>query len=127
MCSPPRVTTVRLQYRQSFYDFNGIFAPINQKRVSLQLQGGIGAARTSFSINQSGCVGTAVCTSQNQPVGSATHFQIHAGVGVSLFVTEHIFIRPQFDIHYVPNLTDQFGGNFVPAGTVWIGYNFGDR
>ena len=116
-----------LQYRESFYDFNGIYSPVNTKRVSLQLQAGIGAARTSFSINQSGCVGTAVCTNENEPVGNSTHFQVHAGIGVSLFVTDHIFIRPQFDIHYVPSLTDQFKSNFVPAGTVWIGYNFGDR
>src|SRR5438477_1304771 len=26
-----------LQYRQMFYDFNGIYAPINEKRVALQL------------------------------------------------------------------------------------------
>jgi hypothetical protein len=116
-----------LQYRESFYDFNGIYSPINTKRVSLQLLAGIGAARTSFSINQSGCVGTAVCTSENEPVGNETHFQVHAGVGLSLFVTDHIFIRPQFDIHYVPSLTQQFNSNLVTAGMVWVGYNFGDR
>ena len=116
-----------LQYRQTFYDFNGIYAPINQKRAVLQLQGGIGGARTSFSFTQNACVGTAVCSSQNQPVGSSSHFQVHVGVGVQVFVTEHIFIRPQFDLHYVPGLTQQFGSNLVPAGTVWLGYNFGDR
>jgi hypothetical protein len=60
-------------------------------------------------------------------VGNSTHFQIHVGVGVSLFVTEHIFVRPQFDYHYVPSLTNQFGSNSVPSATVWVGYNFGDR
>ena len=30
-----------LQYRQTFYDVNGIYAPINQKRLAVQLQGGI--------------------------------------------------------------------------------------
>jgi hypothetical protein len=116
-----------LQYRESFYDFNGIFAPVNTKRVTLELQGGIGAARTSFSINESGCVGTAVCTSEVEPVGNSTHFQVHVGAGVSLFVTDHIFIRPQFDFHYVPGLTNQFNSNAVPEATVWVGYNFGDR
>jgi hypothetical protein len=60
-------------------------------------------------------------------VGSSGHFQVHVGVGVQLYVTEHIFIRPQFDLHYVPGFTQQFGSNLVPAGMVWLGYSFGDR
>jgi hypothetical protein len=116
-----------LQYRQTFYDFNGIFAPINQKRAQLQLQGGIGGAKTSFSFTSTGCVGTAVCTTQSEPVGNTSHFQLHVGVGIQLFLTEHIFVRPQFDLHYIPNFTDQFGRNAVPAGTVWVGYSWGDR
>lgn len=116
-----------LQSRQSFYDVNGIYAPINRKRVVLQLLGGIGGARTSFSYSQSSCVGTAVCSTQSQPVGNANHFAIHTGVGVQIFLTEHIFVRPQFDYHYVPGLTDQFGSNSVPGGSIWVGYNFGER
>jgi hypothetical protein len=116
-----------LQYRQTFFDVNGVLAPVNTKRAQLQLQAGIGVAHTSFTINQSGCVGTVVCSYQNLPVGTSNHFQIHAGVGISLFVTEHVFIRPQFDIHYVPGFTDQFGSNLAPGGSIWLGYNFGDR
>ena len=89
--------------------------------------GGIGDARTSFSFTQSGCVGTAVCTSQTEPVGAANHFDVHVGVGVQIFLTSHIFIRPQFDYHYVPGLTNQFSSNSVPGGTIWVGYNFGER
>ena len=117
-----------LNYRQTFYDFNGVYAPVNTKRVTLQLEGGVGGAKTGFSITSSQCVGSA-CVSQAQPVVNSNHFQVHAGVGLSLFVTDHVFIRPAFDIHYVPNLTTQpgFGSNLVSEGTVWIGYNFGDR
>jgi hypothetical protein len=116
-----------LQYRQTFYDINGIYAPVNQKRFELQLLGGIGGARTSFSFTQTGCVGVAVCTTQTQPVGNASHFQVHAGVGLQLFLTDHIFVRPQFDYRYVPNFTQQFASNSVPAATVWVGYSFGER
>ncbi len=116
-----------LKYRQSFYDVNGIFAPINRKKVVLQLLGGLGAARTGFSLSQSSCVGTAVCSSQTVPVGNSNHFAIHTGVGVQIFLTEHIFVRPQFDFHYVPGFTDQFGSNAVPGGSIWVGYNFGER
>jgi hypothetical protein len=116
-----------LEYRQAFYDVKGIYAPINRKRAVLQLMGGMGEARTSFSFNQSGCIGTAVCSSQNQPVGAANHFDVNFSAGVQIFVTEHIFIRPQFDFHYVPGLTNQFGSDTVPGGSVWVGYNFGER
>jgi hypothetical protein len=116
-----------LQFREILYDFNGIYAPVNQKKAILKIEGGIGGAKTSFSYTQSSCVGTAVCSTQSQPVGSSNHFQVHAGVGVQIFLTEHVFIRPQFDFHYVPGLTDQFGSNMVPAATVWLGYSLGDR
>ena len=116
-----------MQYRQMFYDFDGIFAPLSSKRVSLRVEGGIGGANTSFSYSQTACVGTAVCSNSAQPIGSASHFQVHAGVGIQFNVTEHVFIRPQFDYHYVPNLTQQFGSNSVPEGTIFIGYNFGEK
>jgi outer membrane protein with beta-barrel domain len=116
-----------LQYRQTFYDFNGIYAPVNEKRVQLKLMGGIGGAKTGFAFNSNTCVGTAVCSNEVEPVGNANHFQVHAGVGVELFVTDHIFIRPQFDLHYVPGFTDQFNSTAVPQGMVWVGYSWGDR
>jgi hypothetical protein len=89
--------------------------------------GGIGEARTSFSFNQSGCIGTAVCTTQNEPVGAANHFDVNFSAGVQIFITEHIFVRPQFDFHYVPGLTNQFSSDAVPGGSIWVGYNFGER
>jgi hypothetical protein len=116
-----------LDYRETFYDFNGIFAPVNRSRVQVQVQGGIGGARTGFSLTQNQCVGIAVCSLLTQPVGNASHFQLHTGVGVQVYVTQHLFIRPQIDLHYIPNFTDQFGRNSVPEGTVWVGYSFGDR
>jgi opacity protein-like surface antigen len=116
-----------LEFRQSFTDFDGIYAPISNKRAELRLLGGVGFARTSFSISQSGCVGTAVCSTSVEPIGSANHFDMNVGIGVQIYLTSHIFIRPQFDFHYVPNLTQQFGRDYVPEGTIWLGYNFGER
>lgn len=125
--TPARSNYGPLQYRQLFYDFNAIYAPISTKRVALQLQGGIGGARTSFAVSESGCVGTAVCSTEVEPVGNASHFQVHVGVGVQIYLTEHIFIRPQFDYHYVNGFTNQFGSDSVPEGMVWIGYSFGEH
>jgi hypothetical protein len=114
-----------LQFRQLFYDFNGIVAPVNKKHFALKLMGGIGGARTSFSFDQSSCVGTAVCQTSTISLGSSSHFQLHAGVGVDIYLTERLFIRPQFDLRYIPNFTDQFGRNTVPGGMIWIGFGKG--
>jgi hypothetical protein len=124
---PSRETYGPLSSRQTFYDVNGIYAPITTKRASLQLEGGIGGARTSFAYTQSGCVGTAVCSTSTEPVGNANHFDVHVGVGVQIFLTEHIFIKPEYDFHYVAGLTNQFGSDAVQEGMVWVGYSFGER
>ncbi len=116
-----------LTYRQTFYDFNAIYAPINEKRVSLKIEGGAGGAKTSFYLPQSSCVGSAVCVNETELIGDSNHFAIHAAAGVQIYVTEHVFIRPQFDYRYVPGFTDQFGSTSVLGGSVWIGYSFGDR
>ena len=124
---PKKQDYAGLQSRQIFYDVDGVYAPVNQKKVMVRLEGGIGGATTSFSITQSSCVGTAVCQTQSQSYGSAKHFQVHAGAGVQIYVNEHIFIRPQFDLHYVPNFTNQFGSSMAPSAMVFIGYSLGDR
>jgi hypothetical protein len=115
-----------MQYRQLFYTFNGIYAPINRKRLQLRLEGGIGGAHSGFSYTQTACVGTAVCQTQATPIGASSHFQIHVGAGVQFYVKPHIFIRPQIDFRYVPGFTNQFGSDQVIGGTVWVGYNFGE-
>ena len=116
-----------LRLRQMFYDVDAIYAPVNQKKFMLRLMGGVGAASSRFSISSSSCVGTAVCQHQTQSYANSNHFQVHAGVGVQVYLKEHIFLRPQFDLHYVPSFTDQFGSNVAPGFTVWLGYSMGDR
>ena len=116
-----------LKSRQSFIDVNGIYEPLITKRAIVQLQAGLGSAKTSFTIAQNACVGTAVCTNQVASLGSANHFQLHFGAGLQIALTDRFFVRPQFDLHYVPNFTDQFGSNWVPAATVAVGYHFGEH
>jgi opacity protein-like surface antigen len=124
---PARETYGPLTSRQTFYDANAIWAPYATKRASLFVEGGIGGARTSFSITESGCVGTAVCSSSTEPVGDANHFQVHFGVGAQIFVTDHIFLKPEYDFRYVPGLDNQFNSNSVSEAMLWIGYSFGER
>ena len=70
-----------LSYRQTFIDVNGLYEPVRTKRAVLQLQAGVGTARTGFSYTATSCVGTAVCSTQSQAVGTTSHFQLHLGRG----------------------------------------------
>lgn len=111
-----------LKVRPAFYDFNAVFQPTSgDKRVVPVLEGGIGGAKLSFYVSQqAGSIFT-----QSQYFTSSNHFQVHAALGVKLYVSTSVFIKPQVDLHYVPHLTDQYGRNTVPQVTISIGYSFG--
>jgi Outer membrane protein beta-barrel domain len=116
--SPP----VPVKVRPAFYDFNAVYQPgSGDKRIVPVLEGGIGGAKLSFYATQA--AGSAFSSSQF--FLSSNHFQLHGAVGVKLYFKSDIFLKPQFDIHYVPNLTNQYGRNFVPRFTISIGYSFG--
>lgn len=119
------LNTLAVQSRMTLFDVNGIFQPVNTKKVALKLEGGIGGANLKFYESGSS---SSVLGSQNmsQFLSSANHFQVHGGVGVQIYLTDHIYIRPEFDVHYVHNLT-QFGSNVVTSEMVWLGYSWGDR
>lgn len=116
-----------VQYRQHFIDFNGIYAPVNNKKFVLKLIPGIGDAKTSISISETSCLTSSTCAHEVEPFASENHFDIHAGVAVQVFVNDHFYIQPEFDYHYVPNLNQQFNSNSVFGGMVRVGYNWGDR
>jgi hypothetical protein len=123
---PTRGNYGPLQYRQLFYDFGGLYAPINRKKLQLRIEGGIGGAHSGFIYVQTSCIGMAVCTSQSVSAGSSSHFQVHVGPSVQIYVKDHFFVRPEFDFREVPGFTNQFGTNHVLGGTIWVGYNFGE-
>lgn len=117
---------ILLKSRVTFYDFNGIYQPVNSEKTVVQLLGGVGGVNTRFY--SAAAAGSLIGNSAyaNYPISSANHFQVHGGVGVQLYVSGNFFIRPQFDIHYVPNFI-QFGRNLVTSETVWVGYSLGER
>jgi hypothetical protein len=123
-----------IQYRELFYDFDYLYAPINRKNLQLRFEGGVGGAHFGTSYTETACVGSAVCQSETVSVGSSSHFQVHVGAGVQFYVKDHFFIRPQFDFREVPGLSGtygsssvyQYGTNQVLGFTVWVGYNFGE-
>jgi hypothetical protein len=115
-----------LNSRMILYDFDGIFQPMKGKKAAIQLRGGIGGANLRFYENQNTTDALAGATNFNQFFESANHFQVHGGVGVQFYLTDHFFIRPEFNVHYVANL-GQFGRNLITQETVWIGYSFGGQ
>jgi hypothetical protein len=119
------LTSEAVQSRMTLFDINGIYEPVNTKKVVLKLEGGIGVANLKFyeSGSSSSVLGS---QSQSQYFQSSNHFQVHGGIGVQIYLTDHVFIRPQFDVHYVNNLTE-FGSKIVTQEMVWLGYSWGDR
>jgi hypothetical protein len=113
------------QSKTTFYDFNGIYQPWKTERAQLQLIGGFGGANVKFYNNQSssGLLGN---SNYSTYLSSSNHINLHAGVAVQIYLTDHFYVRPQFDMHYVPNL-QQFGSNIVTEEMVWVGYTIGER
>jgi Outer membrane protein beta-barrel domain len=124
----PYLPAAGLNARPAFYDFNAVYQPFPAgKRIVPELLGGIGGARVSLYFSQQICATSTVCTTQSAFFASANHFQLHGGLGVKLYVKPNLFIKPQFDAHWVHNLSQQFGRDFVPQYTVSVGYTFGQH
>ena len=115
-----------IQSRITFYDFNGIVRPIRTKRAALQFEGGFGGTNQRFydNVSSSSTVGN---SNSSQFFSSANHFQLHAAVAAPIYFKHDIFIRPQFDIHYVPNLDQQYNNTVVTQAMIWLGYTFGGK
>ena len=109
-------------YRPIFYDFNGVYTPtLGSDRVMAEFQGGLGGVNLTFYGGQEYCdYYTGQCSNY---VGSINRFALHAAVGLRIYVLENIFLRPQFDYRWVPNLNEQFKRNSVLGYTLAIGYS----
>jgi hypothetical protein len=109
-----------LQYRASFYSFDGIFRPEwkRTKRFESEFRAGIGGARLRYSFDtQDSCDRVPGCP-------DSTHFQVHLAAAGRIYLKDHVFVRPAVDVHYV-NHFSEFGSNWVPQYSVGIGYGFG--
>lgn len=114
------------QERTTFYDFNGIYEPINHEKWTLQLIGGFGGANTKIYENTSSSGSLLGGSNTSEYAGSSNHLNLHGGVGLQFYLNDHFYLRPQFDVHYVPGF-NQFGTKLVTQEMVWIGYTIGDR
>ena len=118
-----------LGYRPTFYDFNAVYKPFaghSHGRIQPIIQAGLGGMNLRFYQTQSACDVFAGCASSTAYVESSNHFQVHMAAGLRLYATNHLFIQPQVDAHYVNNLF-QFGSDWVPEYGASIGWSFGER
>lgn len=123
----PFFPLVGLNVRPEFYDFNAVYEPVTgERKIVPVLEGGIGGTRLSLYLAQSGC-SNSICLNPSQAAATSNHFQVHGAVGVKIYVRSDLFIKPQIDLHFSPNLNQQYSSDFVPQYTISIGYTFGQR
>ena len=123
----PFFPLVGLNVRPEFYDFNAVYEPVTgERRIVPVLEGGIGGTKLSLYAAQSSC-SNSICLNPSQAIGTSNHFQLHGAVGVKLYVRSDLFIKPQIDLHWSPNLNQQYSSDFVPQYTISIGYTFGQH
>jgi hypothetical protein len=114
-----------LNYRPYFYNFDAIVQPGKTKRFVPELRGGLGGVNIRYSYTSTNCDAFAGCSSSNQYLESAHHFQVHMEAAARYYVTSHVFLRPAVEAHWVNNFS-QFGSNWVPQYSMGIGYSFGN-
>ena len=115
-----------LNYRPTFYDFYGIWEPIRGKRIVPQFEAGLGGANIKFYYPASYSDVLVGSSNSSTYIESSNHFQAHFGLGINLYATQHIFLRPAVDVHWVNNFF-QFGSSWVPEYSMSVGYRFGDH
>lgn len=109
-----------IPYRPILYSFDAIFrlARLTTKRLAPELRAGIGGARLRYvPVDDQSCAQVRGCP-------ASTHFQEHMAVGARWYLTDHLFLRPAFDLHHVHNLFE-FGSDWVPRYSIAIGYSVG--
>ena len=113
-----------LNYRPFFYNFDAVVQPGKTKHFVPEVRAGLGGVNVRYSLSQSQCDPFGGCNTSNQYLESAHHFQVHMGLAARYYVTNHVFLRPAVEAHWVNNFS-QFGSNWVPQYSMGIGYSFG--
>jgi hypothetical protein len=113
-----------LLYRPLFYNFDGVWEPVSTKRLEPEIHVGLGGMHLGYSLNNTLCDQFAGCSTFNQGVETSNHFQVHMAAAARFYVTDHVFVRPAVDGHWVNNLF-QFAHNWLPEYSIGVGYSFG--
>ena len=107
-----------------FYDLDGVWQPMKTKHFEPEIHAGLGGMKLAYSYSQTACNPLSGCSTSSQSVTSSSHFQLHFSAAARFYLTDHVFLRPAVDGHYVANLF-QYGSNVVPEYSLGLGYSFG--
>jgi hypothetical protein len=119
---PSQADYAGIQYRPSFYSFDALYRPSkgSSKKLETEWRAGVGGLRLHFfPEDDASCAQIPACPSSH-------HFQLHLAAAARWYFTDHLFLRPAVDVHYVPHLSE-FNSNWVPEYSVGIGYSLGRR
>ena len=106
-------------FRPILYDFNAMYAPKLGKRARLELVAGLGGISSRFYNDYYTC-DYYTCTNYSD----SNHFMGDVGAGVRLYVTEHVFLRPEFRTYFIKDAWEYSSNHATRAG-VTLGYSFG--
>jgi hypothetical protein len=121
-----RAAYTGLNYRPYFYNFDAIYEPGKTKHFEPEIRAGLGGVDVSYGYSSTACDALVGCSTSNQYLESAHHFQVHMELAARYYMTNHIFLRPSVEAHWVDNFS-QFGSNWVPQYSMGVGYSFGSR
>ncbi len=116
---PSQADYAGIPYRPTFYTFDALFRlQETSKKIVPEFRAGIGGARlTFFPSDDLSCAQVPGCPASH-------HFQEHLGASFRWYLSDHLFLRPAFDLNHVQNLFE-FGHGWVPRYSVSVGYSLG--
>jgi hypothetical protein len=120
-----RAAYAGLNYRPFFYNFDAVYEPVKTKRVVPEIRVGLGGVNLGYSYSSTACDQFAGCATSNQSVESSHHFQVDMQAAARIYLTNHLFLRPAVEAHFVNNFF-QFGSDWVPSASMGIGWSFGN-
>lgn len=107
--------------RPILYDFNIVWEPVpTGARIRPDLAVGVGADSLRVYQGAFTCGSFTGCTNYT----SSNHFILHAAVGVKLYLTDHIFLRPSVDYYNIRHDQEFLVPSAYQAG-IAIGYTLG--
>src|SRR5689334_10558386 len=108
-------------FRPILYDFNAITGSRFNKYVGADAMAGLGAESVRFYSPNFTC-GFTGCSNYT----SSTHFLLHLGGDVRLYVHGNFFIRPEIHYYWVHN-NNEFSSDHMTRVGASIGYSFFSR
>lgn len=106
-------------FRPILYDFNALLGSRFSKEFGADAMAGIGGEDLRFYQPYYTCGTFSGCSNYT----SSTHFLMHVGGDVRLYVHGNFFVRPEAHLYFVRNNVE-FSSNRVTRFSISLGYSF---